>query len=172
MFDPKHTLDGMSQRLSRFALLVVLSGSCYSAPKDDVPIDIFEFSVHGNGAEQALRPVEEYGLRAHLHCVHDRTRILGAVTSIEIPGVDCAISSGEFVLRAEVSFEDPPTHAFVYTYNHFNDPHLTAIVGRIVATLMTAAKASLAVDHVQRKCCTSLNRRSTPHADTGDPGPR
>jgi len=51
------TFDCMSHRLLRFGLLVALSGSCYSAPKDDIPIDIFEFSVHGNGAEHALRLV-------------------------------------------------------------------------------------------------------------------
>ena len=38
------TFDCMSHRLLRFGLLVALSGSCYSAPKHDIPIDIFSFN--------------------------------------------------------------------------------------------------------------------------------
>lgn len=148
---------GMRQRLVRFSLLVVLSSPGPSVANDDIPIDIFRFSVHGNGAEHVLRLVEKHGVLAHLRCLHDRTLVFGTMTTMKMPGVDCANSSGECVLRAEAS-EDPPTHAFIYTYNHHNDPRVKATIERVVAAIMAAAKDNSEIGGFDRTCCRTFNR--------------
>ena len=151
----------MSQWLLRFGLLAMLSGSSYSAPSDDIPVDIFRFNVHGAGAELVLSLVEKYGLRAQLHCNRDRTVIFGTQKSMKMPGVDCATSNGEFVLRAE-AYEDPATHALMYTFKQTDDPRVKATIEKVIDALTAAVKDAAEVDDVERTCCRSLNGHMNP----------